>query len=89
MGGGRDRNSGKGSDGSTTALDFYSVEIFQASLELRKGADLDKAANREGQGRSRARARAGLPALGASYTAILRGVDGTTGVTVVEVYAID
>jgi hypothetical protein len=30
-----------------------------------------------------------LPANGASYTAIVRGVNGTTGVAVVEVYALD
>lgn len=30
-----------------------------------------------------------LPADGASYTAILRGVDGTTGVAVVEIYALN
>jgi len=30
-----------------------------------------------------------LPANGASYTAIVSGVDGTTGVAVVEVYALN
>ena len=30
-----------------------------------------------------------LPANGAAYTAIVRGVDGTTGIAVVEVYALD
>jgi hypothetical protein len=30
-----------------------------------------------------------LPANGASYTAILRGVNNTTGIAVVEVYALD
>jgi hypothetical protein len=30
-----------------------------------------------------------LPANGASYTAIVRGVNGTTGVAVVEVYALN
>ena len=30
-----------------------------------------------------------LPANGASYTAIVRGVNGTTGVAVVEIYALN
>ena len=30
-----------------------------------------------------------LPANGASYTAIVRGLDGTTGLAVVEIYALD
>jgi hypothetical protein len=32
---------------------------------------------------------ASLPANKASYTAIVRGVDNTTGIAVVEVYAVD
>jgi hypothetical protein len=30
-----------------------------------------------------------LPANGAAYTAIVRGVNGTTGVAVVEIYALN